>query len=186
MIVRHPSALPVLVMASLALPGASGCAAGVSLAAAPSVDTRGNVGTEERLQAFAGVGTPDFRFFTALSAGGGHLGGASTGYFTLSPEVGVEGGRDLLWSVGTFYAPRFLSSGPVGVVHGGGAEGQVLFPLRRTGGDGGGLLLGPRLAAEAVALDPSLPEGKGTVGLFQLGVVLRWTTFDTTGNSWTN
>jgi hypothetical protein len=174
------------VIASLALPGAAGCAAGFALSAAPSVDTKGGLGTEERLQAFAGVGAPSFRFFGALSAGAGYLGGARSGFATVSPELGVEGGREVVWSVSALYAPRFLFTGPVSVAQGGGAAGQVLFRVQRMGGEDGSLLVGPRLSAEVVDLNPALPEGKGTVGLFQLGVVLRWTTFDTTAKSWTN
>ena len=174
-----------LLTASLVFAGGAGCAAGFSLTAAANVDTKGRFGTEERLQLSAAAGDTRLRFFGALSGGAGYLGGAGSAFATDSPELGVEGGREVQWSASGFYAPRFLFKGPVDVAHGGGSAGQVLFRLRRTGGEKGSLLLGPRFSMEVVDLDPSLPEGKGTVALFQLGVVVRWITFDTTANSWT-
>lgn len=173
------------VIAGVALAGGTGCAAGFSLTAAANLDTKGHFGTEERLQLSAAAGDTRLRFFGALSGGAGYLGGAGSAFATVSPELGVEGGREVQWSASGFYAPRFLFQGPLDVAHGGGSAGQVLFRVQRTGGENGSVLLGPRFSMEVVDLDPSLPEGKGAVALFQLGVVVRWITFDTTANSWT-
>lgn len=163
-----------------------GCAASVSAAAAPNVDFQGRFGTEERLQLTAGVGSPQFRFFAALGLGGGYLGGAKSGFVSVSPETGVEGGEEVQWAASVYYAPRILLQGPTDVAQGGGVAGQALFQLRRSStSDGAGYALGPRLSLDAVNLDPSLPDSKGFTGLVTLSVVFRWTTFDTTHNSWT-
>lgn len=162
----------------------SGCATAVSLSAAPSVDTRGRFGTEERLQVSAAAGDRRLRFFVALGGGVGYLGSAESGAATISPELGVEGGEKVQWSASALYAPRFLFRGPLDVAHGGGTAAHVLFRVKGMGGESGSLLLGPKLAIEAVDLDPSLPNGKGAVALFSLALVVRWITFDTTAKSW--
>lgn len=171
-------------VASLALAGGAGCAVSVSALASPAVDTTGHFGTEERLQLSSAAGTPPLRFFVAVAGGGGYLDGPRSGFATISPEVGVEGGRKLQWSASAFYAPRFLLAGPGGVLDGGGVAGHLLFRVQEGGGEHSGFLLGPRLSAEVIELDASRPES-GAAALFQLGLVLRWTAFDTTGNSWT-
>lgn len=164
----------------------SGCAASVSAAAAPNVDFQGRLGTEERLQLTAGVGSPDLRFFAALGLGGGYLGGAKSGFLSVSPETGVEGGDKVQWAGSVYYAPRFLLQGPTDVVHGGGLAGQALFQLRRhSTSDGAGYAIGPRVSLEAVNVEPSLPDSKGLTGLVTFSLVFRWTTLDTTRNSWT-
>lgn len=56
------------------------------------------------------------------------------------------------------------------------------------GGEDGSLAAGIRLAAEHVSsVDVTVPNNahdSGDIGLFQLGLVVRWITFDRTGKSW--
>ena len=165
--------------------GAGGCAVSSSLTAGPAVTTSGHPGTEVRGSLAAAAGQKSFRAFLGLSAGAGYLGDLQSGHAVVSPEVGLEGGCEIQWSGSTFYSPRIPFQGEVGVVHGWGAAGHVLFRVARTGGEAGSFLLGPRLSAEAMIVDSSTPEGQRGVGLFELGLVLRWVMFDTTGNSWT-
>lgn len=178
---------PALGISGLAVTGGLGCAVSLSAIASPTVDTTGHFGTEERLHLTSAAGDPRLRFFVALSGGAGYLDGPKAGFGTIAPELGVEGGREIQWSASALYSPRFLASGPVDVVNGGGVAGQVLFRVADRGGEHASLLLGPRLSAEVLDLnpDPVRTDGARAVGLFQLGLVLRWTTFDTTGNSWT-
>ncbi len=163
----------------------TGCATSLSAAAAPSVDTTGHFGGEGRVSLAAAAGSPSFRMFVGLGAGVGYLDGFGSGYATVTPELGFEGGRKVQWSAIGFYAPKLLFQGPYDVAHGVGAGGQVLFHVRRTGGEDGAFLLGPRLSLEAVAPDFSESSEKDAVALLQLSLVFRWVTFDTTGKSWT-
>ena len=175
----------VALAALVVLPAVTtGCATSLSASASPGVDTTGHFGGEGRLQVSAAAGDPGLRFFVALAGGAGHLDSLHSGYATVSPEVGVEGGRAITWSAGALYTPRILFDGPPDVAHGGGVAGHVLFRLKRTGGEKGGLLLGPRLSIEGLDRGPSPPGQPSALALFQLGLVLRWLTFDTTGNSW--
>ena len=95
----------------------------------------------------------------------------------LRARLGLQGGSRVRWSAGVFYLPRFM---PTSVAEGGGADGQVLFKVARTGGEDGAITLGPRLSIEAVDWEPSSPS----VALVQLAFVLRWTAFDTTQRAW--
>lgn len=163
----------------------TGCAVSSSLTAGPAVTTTGHFGTEARGALAAAAGNKNFRVFLGLAAGPGYLDNLQSGYAVVSPELGIEGGREIQWSGSSFYAPRIPFRGEADVVHGWGAAGHVLFRVARTGGEDGSFLLGPRLSAEAMLVDSSTPEGQRGVGLFQLGLVLRWVMFDTTGKSWT-
>jgi hypothetical protein len=165
----------------------TGCATSLSLTAAPNVDTRGRFGTEERIELAGAVGSEKLRFYGAIAGGAGYLDGSGSGYGLVSPELGFEGGRAVRWSVGGMYAPRFFFRGPVKVAHGTGVAGQVLFRVARASGEDGSFAIGPRLSTEA-AFGLGAPDASGdrtTIGIFQLGLVLRWVAFDTTAKSWT-
>jgi hypothetical protein len=163
------------VLGLLPLLGATGCATSLSAIGSPTFDTSARVGHEERLEVTAAAGDPGFRFYASAGAGLGYLRAAGSGYALVSPGLGVEGGKDLLWSAGATYAPRFFFTG-ASTAHGIGAQGQLLYRLGGMGGEDGSLLAGLRLSAE------DLPARD--TGLFQLGLVVRWITFDTTGKGW--
>lgn len=165
---------------------ASGCAASVGAMASASVDTTGHFGADARVVGEAAVGDPDLRAFVSLAAGGGYLDVARRGLLSGAVELGVEGGRGLRWSAGAGYSPRFFFGGAVPVAHAGLVSGQLLFPLARTGAERGGLCVGVRASAELVSGlgAPDASGAPGAIGLFQLGAVFQWITFDTTANRW--
>jgi hypothetical protein len=161
---------------------APGCALSVSSSVAPNVDSKGRPGGEGRVEGSATFGLPEIRGYTSLATGGGYLPALRAGYGMLAPEIGVEGGVDVRWSAGVFYAPRFYGS-PVQVLNAGGAAGQVLFRVRK-GANNQGLAIGPRLSVEGASpppLDASPYAADVPTALFQLGFVLRWLAFDTIG-----
>lgn len=175
----HAAVLPAI------LAVAPGCATAVSLGAAPTVDTRGRFGAESRIEGSVAAGLPTFRLSAQLATGGGYLGAASSSYALLAPGLGVEGGKEIRWSASTAYTPRFLFSGPVRVAHGLGLAGQALFRVAHTGGEHGSLVLGPRLSTDVLfgVGDPARSGDPQGLGLIQLGLVVQWVTFDTTGKS---
>jgi hypothetical protein len=160
----------------------SSCATSFSSTGGVTAETSGHVGTEGRLEFVAATGSEEIRPYLSLAAGGGYLPNPGVGYGLLSPGVGLEFGQAPLWTIGGFYSPRYQGQpnhSPT-FAQSGGVASQVLFFLKPMGGEHGRLLLGPRLAVEG---------GQGwtssnTEGLIQLDLVLRWVTFDTTGNSW--
>jgi hypothetical protein len=163
----------------------TGCATSLSVSAAPTLDTKGRAGTEERLELTAAAGSTTARLYGGVAVGAGYLGAAGSGYATVSPEAGVEGGQSIRWSAGAMYAPKALFAGPDKVAHGVGVAGQALFHVARMGGEDGRLVLGPRLSAEAnFGVGDPAADGTRAIGLFQLGLVVRWVTFDTTAKSW--
>jgi hypothetical protein len=167
---------------------AGGCAGSVSAGAAPTIDTRARVGHEERLTLAAALGGEDIRCYGAVAGGVGHLPAAESGYALVSPEIGFESGRNVVWAGGVHYSPRFFFAGDRPVAQGFGVAGEILYRLASTGGEDGWLAEGLRLSAEDVpnvdVTAPNRPGDAAAIGLFQFGVVLRWTPFDTTGRSW--
>ena len=165
----------------LLLPGL-GCATSLSGSVAPALDSTGALGHEERVEASAVLGTPAVRMGASVAGTAGRLGALDSGYGGFALGGTVEGGRDLVWSATSFYGPRFPFGGG-GVVHGGGVAVQALFRVARAGGESGAYLLGPRLSFEALFGDGLRPIARERLGYLQLGLVVRWTTFDTTGKS---
>lgn len=159
----------------------SGCATHLSLTAAPTLESTGHVGSEGRIEGAAAVGTPTVRFYTSLAAGYGYLGALRTGYLTSSVEAGAEGGTEWSWSFGGFGGPRYLAS-PGFAAFGGGVAGQLLYRVASTHTEHGAYRVGARLSLEGLYGDrvQTALDRPGLVVL-QLGFVLRWTTFDTTG-----
>lgn len=171
-------------LGALACAAAStGCATSLSLALAPTVDGTGRLGTEHRVEGSAAVGTPDLRFHAAPSVGVGYLGALDSSYVVGAFEAGVEGGRAHRWSVGGLFGGRRLQGG-LGAF-GGGLAGQWLFLLAPTHTEGGGYRLGVRASLEGLYGD-RFGDALGRPGLLlaQVALVLRWTTFDTTGKRW--
>lgn len=156
----------------------------MSASAAPSVDTSGHFGGEGRVSIAGAYGDTKLRLFLGVGAGVGYLDKFGSGYTTLTPEFGIEGGRKVQWSALGFYAPKLLFDGPLDSVHGAGGAGQVLFHVGSTGGEDGALLLGARLSGEMVVRELSQTPQEDTFALFQLHLVFRWVHFDTTGKSW--
>lgn len=159
----------------------SGCATHLSLTAAPTVDGTGHLGTEGRLEGAAAVGTPTMRFYTSLAAGYGYLGALHSGYLTSAVEAGVEGGTEWSWSAGGFGGPRYVAA-PGFTAFGGGIAGQLLYRVASTHTEHGAYRVGARLSLEGLYGDgvERALDRPGVV-VVQLGFVLRWTTFDTTG-----
>lgn len=159
----------------------SGCATHLSLTAAPTVDGTGHLGTEGRLEGAAAVGTPTMRFYTSLAAGYGYLGALHSGYLTSAVEAGVEGGTEWSWSAGGFGGPRYVAA-PGFTAFGGGIAGQLLYRVASTHTERGAYRVGARLSLEGLYGDgvERALDRPGVV-VVQLGFVLRWTTFDTTG-----
>lgn len=161
----------------------TGCATSLSLALAPTVDGTGHLGTEHRVEGAAAVGAPHLRFYAAPSLGAGYLGALDSAYFVGSLEAGVEGGREHTWSVGGLFGGRRLRDG-LGAF-GGGLAAQWLFLHAPTHTEGGAYRLGVRASLEGLYGD-RFGDALGRPGLLlaQLALVLRWTTFDTTGKRW--
>jgi len=103
----------------------SGCVIAVSGSGAVGLDTAAAPSTEGRVDLESAVGDESIRMDTRLGLGGGYYGegdGRShgTGFFTVTPHLGLSGGRDLHWSVGAMWVAR-VGTDPSGntVVHSG-------------------------------------------------------------------
>jgi hypothetical protein len=162
-------------LAALLLPALCHCAITLSAAAAPTFDTRATPGGEGRLALEGAFGSPELRMYGSVAGGGGYLAGSRAAEALVSPELGLVLGQQPAVTFGGLYTARFLIG--QGVAHGGGGQVGVAWPVKATGGEHGYLALGFRASAEGVAL----PDGSA-IGLFQLGLLVRWTTFDTTAN----
>jgi len=157
-----------------------GCATSVSLHAGPTLSTNGHVGGEATLQGRAAGGDEHLRFYTALSGGGGLAPGGAPATWLLAPEAGVETGTKLHLGAGGVVTVRHLGGADPTWLTGAGASGELLFNVKRMGGEDGSLLIGPRVQVEYELV----PEPRVGAGLFSAAFVLRWTTFDATARSW--
>jgi len=184
---HHGRMIGRLVLVVALLSGATGCAVGASVVGAPTVDTRGRFGTEERFELSAAAGTREHQLFTSFSGGGGYLGATRGSYALFSPALGFEGRRDAVrWSVSSGYVARFPNAHAVKVSHGVGVAGQVLFHVAKTGGEHGSLAIGPRLSTDAM-FGLGAPDAAGDrppIGMLQLGFVVECILSDTTATTW--
>ena len=172
---------PCLVALALLAPA---CAQNLAISAGPTIDTAGAPGGESSIEFAGALGRLDtWRLHGALEAGVGYLGRAESAYAFVAPELGAEVGRDVRFTTGLHYVPRFVLEGTEGTVHGGGVTAQVMFPIT-TGVESWqpfGVGIGPRLSAELIE---SAPASHGVRGLFEVGCALRWYVSDDLGRMW--
>ena len=157
-----------------------GCAASIGGAATPTLDSKGNLGHEERLAGEVAIGDPELRASATLGGGAGYFFGEHTAYGLISYQWGIEGGRERVWAVDAGWAGRFLAEEHAHVSHAFATDAKLLWSVRELGGEKSRLLLGPRIFAEYLAG----PAGGPDRGLFGIGLELRYVAFDTTGNRW--
>jgi hypothetical protein len=168
-----------LALIALAL-GSDACAFALYASTGPTLESTGNVGGEGRAGLRAAAGDPNTRIAAALTTGGGDLARSASGYALAQPSLGVSLGRNVETTLEAFYTARFLFATPTLTRSAIGTSAQVLFRVADTGGEHGGVLIGPRTSIEYLWGADREPDR----AIASLSFVVEWITLDTTGNRW--